>query len=122
MATTRGVRMETETIQQLQRLTWATRRTQAELLRQYVGRAYAATLADPKYGPRLRMAEQDEAEGQAREPAKKARGAMVRLNEQEAKALRRRAYEQTGDPGQATQLARQAIREKLIDGGDGTSD
>lgn len=116
MAVTRGVRMETETIDQLHRLTRALGRTQAELLRIYVARAYRETLDHPKYGSMLRMVEQMEAE-EARQPKPvKARGAVIRLDSQEAKALRQKAYEETGDPGNATHLAKEAIRERLLSG------
>lgn len=58
MASTRGVRMEIETIEQLQRLSRALGRPQAEVLRLAVTRAYQVTLRDVKWGPLLRLIEQ----------------------------------------------------------------
>lgn len=106
--------MEAETIQQLQRLTWAMRKTQAELLREYVGLAYKNALVHAKYGPRLRMAEQDDAEAPARVATKKARGVTVRIRGEEAVQLRRKSLDRTGDPADAADLVMEAVREKIL--------
>jgi hypothetical protein len=63
MASTRGVRMEIETIEQLQRLSRALGRPQAEVLRRAVTNAYQATLRHAKYGPILQLIEQANDDG-----------------------------------------------------------
>lgn len=55
--------MKGETIAQLKRLTRAVGKPQAELLQAYVSSGYQAALADPKYGPVLRLLEPVAAQG-----------------------------------------------------------
>jgi predicted DNA-binding protein len=114
--TTRGMRITDETMEQLQRLVRVSGKAQYYLLARAVERTYQETLKHPEYGPALRALEEvDRIAAKPETPPRKGRGAVVRLNEDEARALRRRAYEETGDPGQAPQLAREAIREKLLE-------
>jgi hypothetical protein len=103
----RGVRMEAETIEQLQRVQRGLGKHQAELLRQYINRGYQAALGHPKYGPLLTLVEEMAAEQAKEQKPRSSRGAVIRLNESEATELRRFAYEETGDPGQASTLARE---------------
>lgn len=120
MATTRGVRMEEETIVQLQRLCKVRSKTQAEYLKDIIGWAYQKARQDPQYGPWLiAIEEMEKAAEKVTGPEKKSRGAVIRLDAKEARDLRRKAYEETGDPGNAAQLAKEVIREKLLKDGEG---
>lgn len=58
MASTRAVRMELETVAQVQRLSRACGLTQNEVLRRAVQTAYELTLKSARYGPILRLMEQ----------------------------------------------------------------
>lgn len=123
--TTRGMRITDEAMEQLRRLVLVLKKPQYVLLARAIGNAYEETLKHPKYGPVLialeKLDAQEDDKGKP-ERVRKGRGAVVRLNEQEALELRRLAYEETGDPGQAQQLAREAIRQKLLENPSGRTD
>ncbi|HWI50743.1 MAG TPA: hypothetical protein VNT01_01210 [Symbiobacteriaceae bacterium] len=130
MAQTRGMRFENKTLERLKRLVRVTGKTQPYVLDQAIDLLYQAmkgerldldklTAWGRKYGDLLRAHENLEAqEAKAKEGPKelKPRGAVIRLSPDDAVQLRRHAYEQTGDPGLAPHLAREAIREKLREG------
>lgn len=128
MAQTRGMRFEAKTLERLKRIVRVTGKTQPYVLDQAVDLLYTWMRGERpdiarleawgrKYGDLLKAheaLEAQEAKLKDGEQERKPRGALIRLSPDDAVQLRRRAFEQTGDPGEAAHLAREAIREKIL--------
>lgn len=93
----------------------ATGRSQGDILRECVEMMYLVLLDHPEYGPLLKIAVRAmEAEEEGAGPHHRRRkGMTVKLSDEEAKELRRFAYNATGDPDAANEIARQAIKDRI---------